>query len=59
MTFPDNFVFMGSKVEIARQIGNAVPPVFAAVIAKFVCGLLDQRKQHDETAEQNKSRAVA
>jgi DNA (cytosine-5)-methyltransferase 1 len=28
-TFPDDFVFCGSKVEVARQIGNAVPPVLA------------------------------
>ncbi|MEK4630511.1 DNA cytosine methyltransferase [Solibacillus sp. FSL R7-0682] len=28
-TFPDDFVFLGSKVEVAKQIGNAVPPVLA------------------------------
>ncbi|MFJ9434703.1 DNA cytosine methyltransferase [Streptomyces sp. NPDC101490] len=32
-TFPDEFVWCGSKVEIARQIGNAVPPVLAKAIA--------------------------
>lgn len=35
-SFPDWFQFEGSKIEIARQIGNAVPPAFAAEIAKFV-----------------------
>jgi len=35
-TFPDPFVFTGSKIEIARQIGNAVPPVLGAAIAKAV-----------------------
>jgi DNA (cytosine-5)-methyltransferase 1 len=34
MGFPDDFVFVGSKVEIARQIGNAVPPPVARVFAK-------------------------
>jgi DNA (cytosine-5)-methyltransferase 1 len=34
MGFPDEFVFMGSKVEIARQIGNAVPPPVAAAFAR-------------------------
>lgn len=58
MTFPDDFIFKGSKIEIARQIGNAVPPAFAAVIAQFVCGLLDQREMHVETT-QEESRAVA
>ena len=32
-TFPDSFVFEGNKVEIARQIGNAVPPLLGARIA--------------------------
>lgn len=36
MGFPDDFDFMGSKVEIARQIGNAVPPPFAGAIARRV-----------------------
>jgi hypothetical protein len=36
MGFPDDFVFEGSKTEIARQIGNAVPPNLAAAIARVV-----------------------
>ncbi|MDZ7314683.1 MAG: DNA cytosine methyltransferase [candidate division KSB1 bacterium] len=35
-SFPDEFVFMGSKAEIARQIGNAVPPLLAKAIAEQV-----------------------
>jgi len=35
-TFPDSFEFEGSKIEIARQIGNAVPPRLAREIAKLV-----------------------
>jgi DNA (cytosine-5)-methyltransferase 1 len=31
--FPDDFVFVGSKIEIAKQIGNAVPVKFAYAIA--------------------------
>lgn len=41
MTFPDNFRFTGTKVEIARQIGNAVPPLFAHHIAKHVKEIFD------------------
>ena len=43
-TFPDDFVFMGTKVEIAKQIGNAVPPVLAERIAAQVLKVLDASK---------------
>jgi DNA (cytosine-5)-methyltransferase 1 len=39
-SFPDNFQFCGSKSEIAKQIGNAVPPLLAAKIAECVYALL-------------------
>ena len=35
-TFPDDFEFWGTKVEVAKQIGNAVPPVLAEHIASQV-----------------------
>lgn len=35
-SFPDDFLFKGTKIEIAKQIGNAVPPVLAAGIADAV-----------------------
>ena len=35
-TFPDDFEFRGTKVEVARQIGNAVPPVLAEKVANKV-----------------------
>lgn len=31
-TFPDSFEFMGNQEEIAAQIGNAVPPLFAEML---------------------------
>lgn len=39
-SFPDDFIFEGSKIEIARQIGNAVPPLLAARVADVVHLLL-------------------
>ena len=45
MSFPDDFVFSGSKTEIARQIGNAVPPKFAKHIADYVYEVLKICKQ--------------
>jgi len=35
-SFPDSFRFVGTKIEIARQIGNAVPCFLAAAIAAEV-----------------------
>lgn len=35
-TFPDDFKWYGSKIRIAAQIGNAVPPVFAEAIASHI-----------------------
>ena len=39
-TFPDNFIFEGTKIEVARQIGNAVPPVLGKALAEYVSALL-------------------
>ncbi|MCS5733780.1 DNA cytosine methyltransferase [Herbiconiux daphne] len=38
--FPEDFQFMGSKTEIARQIGNAVPIPLGAAIGRHLLGLL-------------------
>jgi DNA (cytosine-5)-methyltransferase 1 len=32
--FPDDYVFSGSKREITKQIGNAIPPPMAEAVAK-------------------------
>lgn len=34
--FPDDYTFLGTKTEIARQIGNAVPAQLASAIASYV-----------------------
>lgn len=39
-TFPDEFKFLGTKVEIAKQIGNAVPCGLASRVADCVYALL-------------------
>ena len=39
-TFPDSFIFEGTKIEVARQIGNAVPPVLGKALSEYVAHLL-------------------
>lgn len=45
MGFPDDFRFFGTKIEIARQIGNAVPPPLAGAIASAVRDLFSASRQ--------------
>lgn len=42
MSFPDSFTFVGTKTEIARQIGNAVPPLLGEAIASCVREILER-----------------
>jgi len=34
--FPESFLWCGTKIQVAKQIGNAVPPGFAEAIARHV-----------------------
>lgn len=42
-TFPMDFMFTGNKVDVARQIGNAVPPVLAECIGKSIIEAYEKR----------------
>lgn len=44
-SFPDDFRFVGSKPQIAKQIGNAVPPLLGSAIANYLADLLDAEGQ--------------
>lgn len=57
--FPDSFHFCGSKVEIARQIGNAVPPPLAGAIAKTVKLLLSTPKNSQKRSAGKRGTKVA
>ena len=41
-TFPDSFVFCGTKDKQYQQVGNAVPPILARAIAEKVATILDE-----------------
>jgi len=52
-TFADDHAFCGSQEEIAALIGNAVPPLLAAMIGRGLYGhLTGERPVHDEAREQ-------
>lgn len=42
-SFPDDFIFYGSKSSICKQIGNAVPPKLAFYLANIVEEILNGR----------------
>ena len=41
-TFPDSFVFCGTKDKQYQQVGNAVPPIMAKAIATALAAQLDE-----------------
>lgn len=42
-SFPDDFVFEGSKVDVAHQVGNAVPPLLALQLGSALKSALAPR----------------
>ena len=47
-TFPDSFVFCGSKDKQYQQVGNAVPPIMAKSIAKKLAKTLNDNLIKDK-----------
>lgn len=47
-TFPDSFVFCGSKDKQYQQVGNAVPPIMAKAIAKKLAAQLTKKLEEME-----------
>ena len=47
-TFPDSFVFCGSKDKQYQQVGNAVPPIMAKSIAKKLASVLRKNLRRSE-----------
>ncbi len=40
-SFPDDFIFTGTRTQQSRQVGNAVPPLMGYHIAKHLAKLID------------------
>ena len=47
-TFPDSFIFCGSKDKQYQQVGNAVPPIMAKAIAEKLADQLEQIEKRYE-----------
>ena len=56
-TFPDSFVWHGSKIEIAIQIGNAVPPKLARAVAEYMLQHMAEHEKPKKTALRRKVRS--
>lgn len=47
-TFPDSFVFYGTKDKQYQQVGNAVPPIMAKAIAEKIASVLAKQEIKDK-----------
>lgn len=47
-SFPDDFVFEGSRTQQYKQVGNAVPPLMAEAFAKTLGHYLDKIEEHNK-----------
>lgn len=47
-TFPDSFIFCGTKDKQYQQVGNAVPPIMAKAIAKKLASQLKRALEEKE-----------
>ena len=43
-SFPDNFVFTGTKTQQSRQVGNAVPPLLGQALGKEILEIIQGKK---------------
>lgn len=47
-SFPDNFVFTGTKTQQNRQVGNAVPPLLGYALGKELRKIIEENNTNDK-----------
>lgn len=58
-TFPDYYQFAGKTGEIAKQLGNAVPPLLAKKIADYLLIFIRKLTQTENSVSLNEDRSTA
>ncbi|MNZ35401.1 Modification methylase AplI [compost metagenome] len=46
-SFPDTYVFCGSRVEQYEQVGNAVPPLLGAAVGRAIAQVLGSVRKNE------------
>lgn len=52
-SFPDNYIFKGSKTDIEIEIGNSVPPVLGEAIGVAIKEMLNSKQENAIRSEEN------